>query len=541
VDPQLFLLDLMRLKFGLMACFHYIFVPLTLGLIVTVACMEAAHVWTREQAWGHAARFWFRLFALGWILGVITGYPLRAQLSGDWGRYSTYIKPLLDRILPVEAAIGPVMLVGIAAIAILQYQRYPKARMLVAWGLVSVMIVQSITILALNAWMQHPVGAALGRQSAAVLSMRDVFLNPMAISKVTHVLSASLVCGSTLICAVALSYFYRRQHLPVARVSLRLGMPLGLLSTALVILTGHLSAAQVAEYQPMKFASFEGLWQQEFGPAGLIVFANPQLQLQSNRNAIEIPYLLSVLSGNGLSGSPPGIREAVADQEDKIRRSLAARPNESLPNEPLPDELQGPRQLYEQERALSNPDSNRALSSPDPSSGPGLSQTALIHRAALSTIPNVPVLFGAFHLMVSIGFSLFTVYALGLALRKRFQTERYRLVLLLLPWVLPLPWLASFAGWIVAEMGRQPWVIYGYLPTAKAAMPPPLAGEVYGMLLLVAGDMLLGMSFGLLSLRLLRQGPEAPLIPQSWWKRVRRLAPGHPIPTGLNPPPATTH
>lgn len=502
MDPQVFLLDLMRVKFGLTACFHYIFVPLTLGLAVIVACLESAFAWTGVQAWRRAARFWFRLFALGWVLGVITGYPLRAQLADEWGRYSAYIKPLLGRILPIEAIIGPVMLLGIVAIAALQRGRHPKSCMLVTWALVSVMVLQSVTILALNAWMQHPVGAALGLQSAGVLALQTFLLNPMAISKVAHVLSAALVCGSTLICAVGVNYLYRRQHLDVARVSLRLGIPLGVASTALIILTGHLSAEHVARYQPMKFAAFEGLWQQQRGPAGLIVFANPQPDLHSNRNAVEIPYLLSVLSGYGLSGSPPGIREVLADQEDKIRRSLAARPGE-----PVFADSQGPRQLYEQERARSDA---------------GASEGDLVHRAALRTLPNVPVLFGGFHLMVSIGFGLFALYALGLIFHERLRADRYRIVLLLLPWILPLPWLASFAGWIVAEAGRQPWVIYGYLPTSKAAQMPLLGEEVYGMLALVAGYMLLGMAFGLLSLRLIRRGPESPLLPVSWWQRIVR-------------------
>jgi len=316
-------------------------------------------------------------------------------------------------------------------------------------------------------------------------------------------LSAALVCGSTLICAVAVNYLYRRQYIPVARVSLRLGLPLGVLSTALVIITGHLSAEHVARYQPMKFAAFEGLWQRERGPAGLLVFANPEPALRSNRNVIEIPYLLSVLSGYGLSGSPPGIREVLADQEHEIRRSLTARSAE-----PLFSELQGYRQLYEQEQARS---------------GVGASQSHLVHLAALRTIPNVPVLFGGFHLMVSIGFALLALYTVGLFLPKRFQAGRYRFVLLLLPWVLPLPWLASFAGWIVAESGRQPWVIYGYLPTARAAELPLLAPEVYGMLLLVASYSLLGMAFGMLALRLVRHGPESPLIPAVWWGRFAQI------------------
>jgi cytochrome bd ubiquinol oxidase subunit I len=525
MDQQTFLFDLMRIKFGFMACFHYIFVPLTLGLIVAVACMESVFVWTRDAAWRLAAHFWFRLFTLGWLLGIVTGYPLRGQLTGEWGNYFSFVKPILEQILPIEAALGPVMLVGVGTIAIIGPRLYPATRAAIAWCLVLTMVCQSVTILSVNAWMQHPTGVTAGAGLPRAPVLADVFANPMAISKIAHVFSAALVCGSTLVCVIAALYLYRRQHIPFARVSLRLGVPLGALSTALVLVTGHFSADHVARFQPMKFASFEGLWKHEEGPAGLIIFARPQVSMQLNSQEIKIPYAMSVLAGYGLSGgSPRAIQDLVADDEDRIRESLRARPEE-----PRFRALSGYRQLYEQERTQSRAFESAgrkrgtrlsAIGQEQKQSDASASQKDLVHRAAMRTVPNVPILFGGFRVMVGIGLCLLAVFTLALLLKNRVLADQHRRLLLLLPAVLPLPWLASTSGWIIAEMGRQPWVVYGFLPTLQGAQLPPLATGVFGTLLITSAYILLGFLFMLMSLRLIRRGPGTPFISASWWQRL---------------------
>ena len=484
MDPQVFLLHLIRVKFGFMACFHYIFVPLTLGLIVCVACMETAFVRTRVKAWEIAARFWFRLFLLGWIVGVATGYPLRAQLASDWGNYFAYVKPMLDQVVPIESALGPAMLAGVVTVAAFGSRLFPALRMAIVWGLVGLMTCQAVTILSLNAWMQHPT--------------RQLFLNPMAISTIAHVLCAALVCASTVICVISIIYLGRGQHLPVARVSLRAGLLLGALSSVCVMVTGHLSAEHVARYQPMKFAAFEGLWQEEYGPAGWVAFAIPDSGRQANRLEVTVPYLLSLLTGHGLTGSPPGIRDVLASERERIQRSVRD-PSGS------PD-LQGYRQLYAREKSLAG--------------GP-VSDDELIRRAAAYTVPSVPVLFAGFRLMAMTGVALLATFILGLIFRERLQSERPRWLWLVVPILLPLPWLATLAGWIVAEMGRQPWTVYGYLPTFQGAQLPTLAQGVWGTVSIVSAYMLLAILFALLSIRLVWLGPTprapgviaTPLIP----------------------------
>jgi cytochrome d ubiquinol oxidase subunit I len=495
MDSQAFLLELMRIKFGLMACFHYIFVPLTLGLIFCIAVMETAFVSTRNDTWRLTARFWFRIFALGWVVGIITGYPLRGQLADEWGHYFTAIKTVRELTLPIENGIGPVMLAGLITIGVFGPRLHATARMLIVWSLVIAMVCQAAAILSLNAWMQHPTVAIPGTPSANVITLKQFVLNPAALTKISHVLSAALMCGSTLICAVGIFYLNRGEHLSVARVNLRLGLPIGLAATLLAVVTGHVSAEHAMHYQPMKFASFEGLWQREPEGAGLVLFGIPQPTSQTTRAEVKIPYVVSLLTGYGLSDSPPGIRDLTADQEGRIRQSLSM-----SPEDPQFTGLRGLHVLYEDE--LSH-------------SGPGVSQSEVVHKTALRTVPNVPALFAAFRVMIFSALALLVLYVLVLVLGKYSKATWYVRIRTLLLWALPLPWFASWGGWIVAEMGRQPWVIYGYMPTLRAAELPDLEQGVFATLFIVSAYLLLGILFGALTVRLIRNGPQPLTTPSS--------------------------
>ena len=485
MDVQTFLLDLVRIRFGFMACFHYIFVPLTLGLITAIGCMEVASVRTGNVAWSRAAHFWFRLFTLSWLVGVVTGYPLRAQLAADWSNYGAYVKPVLDQITPLETAIAPCMLAGVIVLATLGQRLPPIARACVVWALAILMIFQSAAILSVNAWMQHPVAISGAGRFLTAYPFWGLLLNPMTVAKVTHVVSASWVCGGTVLCAISAIYLYRRQHLPVARVSLKTGLLLGVLATPLVLVTGHLSVMEVARDQPMKFAAFEGLWQRESGPAGWVVVAIPQPERQTNRMEVKIPYLMSLLTGHGLSGSPPGIRDVLVGEELRMRQAVRTEPTQTT-------ELQGYRALYAQEQARA---------------GEQESDVERVRRAAARTIPNVRLLFGGFRLMAAVGLLMLVLFLCGFLLRNGLQARRYGKVLLVMPILIPLPWLATFAGWIVAEAGRQPWVVYGYLPTAVGAKLPTLEQGFVGTVLVVSIYLVLGVIFALLSLLWIRQGP----------------------------------
>lgn len=490
-----FLINLMRLEFGFTASFHYIFVPLTLGLIFCIACMESLSMLTRNANWRIAARFTLRFFVLAWLIGIATGYPLRHQLNTNWGDYASYVTPILSQIMAIEGYIGPIMLASVILLALLGDRLWPALRLALSWTLTGAMAIQAATILSMNAWMQHPTGSAFAMHSVQLLALSDVFLNPVAIAKIWHTLSAALVCGATFILMISLVYLYQRRHVTLSRLMLRLALPLGLLATLSTLASGHLSVDYVAQYQPMKFAAFEGLWEQEAGPAGLSLYGVPNMQNQQTRNEIKIPYLMSILTGNGLNGSPLGIREIRQNEAEKIRQAL-----QMTPNDEGFQALQGYRALFTQTKIQLEET---------------IDDASVIALAAQKTVPNVPVLFGSFRIMVSVGMIMLAVFSLPLLLRSRWRNDQGRWLLRGLPWVLPLPWLATMAGWMVAEMGRQPWVIYGYLPTVQAAQIPSLNQGVFGLIFYIVCYLITGMGFVLATRWLVDHGPVASCVPTS--------------------------
>jgi len=281
MDEQTFLFDLIRIKFGFMACFHYLFVPLTLGLVISTACMETAFVWTRDGAWRLAAQFLVSPVCPRWLVGIVTGYSAARPAAERLGKLFRFRQARARQVLPIEAALGPVMLAAVATLALLGERLYPATRMLLMWGLALIMLCQSATILTVNAWMQHPVIAGERRGSHPRTDLAAACSSTHgAVENRTRLQCRARVWQHLHLCHC--------RRIPVSpqpparrRVSLRLAVPLGALATALAVGDRPFQCRSVARFQPMKFAAIEGLWKHEAGPAGLIVFARPQSQSQA--------------------------------------------------------------------------------------------------------------------------------------------------------------------------------------------------------------------------------------------------------------------
>src|SRR4051812_908262 len=192
MTPDPFVLLLSRIQFGLTIGFHYIFVPLTLGLIVAVAIMDTLRVTTGRHDWRRAARFWYRFFVLAWLIGMVTGYPLRLQLEQQWAGYSEHARAVIHAIMGMEGMIAPAMVSLVLVLASLAHGQPALDRAITRWLLAGVMLLQGACIVTLNAWMQHPVGteAAVAGGGLQIVSLREIFLSPTALAKVTHTLSA---------------------------------------------------------------------------------------------------------------------------------------------------------------------------------------------------------------------------------------------------------------------------------------------------------------------------------------------------------------
>ena len=270
MSTDVFIHQVLRLQFGLWAGFHYIFVPLSLGLLLCVNILRTCNIRSGRSAYEESAQLFTKFFVITWLVGVATGYPLRWQLTQFWRGYTEDAMPVLNAIFEIEGMIGPVMLVGVLLLAV--GRRFLGAWMHTAagWILWVAMLAQAVTILSVNAWMQHPVGARRVGHQWVLESLQAVLTSPTALHKVAHTLSAAMVTGALFVLWVACSYQRSGRHPKVACASIRVAAWVSLIATACVLLTGHESAAEIAQTQPMKFAAMEAHWQAEDGLAPLV-------------------------------------------------------------------------------------------------------------------------------------------------------------------------------------------------------------------------------------------------------------------------------
>jgi cytochrome d ubiquinol oxidase subunit I len=499
MTPDLFGLMLGRVQFGLTIGFHYIFVPLTLGLIVACALMDTLRVTTGRHDWRRAARFWYRFFVLAWIVGMVTGYPLRFQLEEQWAGYSSHAREVVHAVMGMEGMIAPAMVSLVLVLGSLAHGQPAIDRAVTRWLLAGVMFAQAACIVTLNAWMQHPVGTRPGTAGLEIVTLSAIFLSPTALCKVAHTLSAGLLTGALFITAVSSGYLLRKKHLDVARISLSLSLPMAGLALVAVIASGHASTRVLMQQQPMKFAAMEAHWLRDDGASALAVFAWPDVQAQVNRYALTVPRLMSWLAMHG-DASPAGVRELLVEAEERIGAAL---------RDPGSDGGAGWRQLYARTAEM------RA-------DWAALTSIERIRATALASMPSVPVLFASFRLMVGCALVLAVVIAWAYWRRRDLEAgSAWPLRLLCV--CLPLPWLATLAGWTIAEVGRQPWVIYEQLTTASAARLPSLGAGLFQFLGFVIAYLLIGTVFVQAARWLLRAGPRRRLCPSGWRARLRLL------------------
>lgn len=505
MTPDPFMLMLSRVQFGLTIGFHYIFVPLTIGLIVAVAMMDTLRVVTGRHDWRRAGRFWYRFFVLAWLIGMATGYPLRMQLEHQWSGYSVHAREVIHAIMGMEGMIAPAMVSLVLVLASLAHGQPALDRAITRWVLAIVMLVQAACIVTLNAWMQHPVGTEAGNAGLEIVSLREIFFSPTAICKIAHTLSAGLLTGAMFIAAISSFYLIRKRHLDVARLSLSLALPMAALSLAAVIWSGHASARLVMQQQPMKFAAIEAHWEQDTGPSSLTLFAVPDLAAQANHFAVTVPRLMSWLATHS-DASPPGVREMLLVAERRIAEALRDTASEAGA---------GWRQLY-------------ARTAQTREDWPALSPEERIHATSLASVPSVATLFSSFRLMVGCALVLAFVLIAALWHRRSLQRGGGQWPLQLLCLCLPLPWLATFAGWTIAEVGRQPWIIYEQMATASAAVLPPTAAGILELLTFLVAYGLLAVLFTVVTRALLRIGPRRHVWSSAWRYKVRSLI-GNPL------------
>ncbi|GAA0716184.1 cytochrome ubiquinol oxidase subunit I [Dokdonella soli] len=496
---------LSRLQFALTALYHFLFVPLTLGLSWMLAIMEAVYVMTGREIWKRMTQFWGVLFGINFAMGVATGVTMEFQFGTNWAYYAHYVGDIFGTPLAIEGLMAFFLEATFIGLFFFGWDRLSRVKHLIVTFLLALGTnLSALWILIANAWMQNPVGSEFNFDTMRmeITDFGAVIFNPVAQSKFVHTVSAGYVLGAMFVLSISAWYLLRGRNVDFAKRSMTVAASFGLAAALSVVVLGDESGYTVSENQKMKLAAIEAMWETEPAPASFTAFGFPDVAERTTHFAIHIPWVMGIIGTRSLSGVLPGIKELVADAEQRIGNGMQAYAAMQRLHANR-DDAQARAEFEAHKRDL-----GYALLLKRVLDDPARATPADIGKAAASTIPNVPVLFWAFRIMVGCGMWFIALFGFSFWLAARRELDRHRWYLKVALWSLPLPWLAIELGWIVAEYGRQPWAIEGVLPTAlgvssvsAAQVATSLAGFVIFYTALAVVD-------AILMLKYARKGPD---------------------------------
>ncbi|MDP2423740.1 MAG: cytochrome ubiquinol oxidase subunit I [Bacteroidales bacterium] len=455
--------------FALTAMYHWLFVPLTLGLAYIMAIMETIYVKTGDPHWKKTTKFWMTLFGINFAIGIATGLILEFEFGTNWSNYSWFVGDIFGAPLAIEGIFAFFIESTFIAVMYFGWNKVSKKfHLLSTWLVAFGASLSALWILVANAWMQDPVGMLFNPDTARneMGNFWEVFLSPMAINKFLHTISSAYLLASVFVIGVSAWYLLKKREVLLAKRSILVAAVFGIITAGYTIVTGDGSASLVAKNQPMKFAAFEGLYHGKTG-AGLVAVGvlsqtpeDPNYEdLKEFYFKIEIPNLLSYLAFRDFNAFVPGVRDLLEGNEEhgimaateKIKRgkiainALAA--------------YQHAKEAGDNEKAA---EARRVLDENFQYFGYGYFDDPK------ELVPSIPITFYSFHLMVALGFYFFLLMIIFLWLLYKDRLEKAKTLLRIAIFSIPLAYIASQSGWITAEVGRQPWVIQDLLPTMVA-------------------------------------------------------------------------
>jgi len=454
---------LSRLQFALTALYHFLFVPLTLGIVWILAIMESVYVMTGREVWKRMVQFWGVLFGINFAMGVATGVTMEFQFGMNWAYYAHYVGDVFGTPLAIEGLMAFFLEATLVGLFFMGWNRMSRvSHLLTTWFLALGTNLSALWILIANGWMQNPVGSAFNAQTMRmeVTSFTEVMFNPVAQAKFVHTVSAGYVVGSMFVLSISAWYLLKGRNTDFAKRSMTVAASFGLAAALSVVVLGDESGYAVSENQKMKMAAIEAMWETEPAPASFTLFGIPDVENHTTHYALRIPWVMGLIGTRSIDKPIPGIANLVEDTKGRINNGILAYDAMLV--------LREDRNNAQAKTILATHDKDMgyALLLKRFMDDPRKATPADIQKAADSTIPNVPVLFWSFRLMVACGFYFIALFGVVFWQASKRQLDKRRWLLKLALWSLPLPWLAAELGWIVAEYGRQPWAIEGILPTA---------------------------------------------------------------------------
>ena len=469
--------DWARAQFALTAIYHWLFVPLTLGLALIMAIMETCYYRTRKKFWKETSQFWQKLFGVNFAMGVATGIVLEFEFGTNWSNYSWFVGDIFGAPLAVEGIIAFFLESTFVAVMFFGWKKVSAGFHLASTWLTGIGATFSAWwILVANSGMQYPVGCAFNPDTMRneMVSFAEVALSPFAVNKFCHTVTSSWIIGALFVVAVSCYYLWRQRHQRMAVASVKVAGVVGLAATLLAAHSGDESAYRVAQVQPMKLAAMEALYNGGENQALTVIAAvNPFEQpdyatVEEPPFRIAVPGVLSFLATREFDGYVPGVNDIIKGgymRPDGLRElpvsAKIARGRQAIDDlktyRQLKTELAGEAPSNEQRAQLNS--LNHSLRLNMPYFGYGYMDDAS------QAVPYIPLCFYAFRVMVGLGCLFILFFAVVLFLAYRHDLSRFRWLHWLALAMLPLGYIASESGWLVAEFGRQPWAIQDMLPT----------------------------------------------------------------------------
>ncbi len=503
------IVNLSRLQFAITAMYHFLFVPLTLGLSWILFMMESLYVITNKPIYKEMTKFWGKVFGINFAMGVTTGITLEFQFGTNWAYYSHYVGDVFGTPLAIEGLMAFFLESTFVGLFFFGWDKLSKVKHLSVTFLVALgSNLSALWILIANGWMNNPIGAEFNYKTLRMelVSFSELIFNPVAQAKFVHTVSSGYVTAALFVLGVSAYYLLKNKHIEFAKRSFALAAGFGLASSLSVVVLGDESGYTLGEVQKAKLAAIEAEWETQPAPAGFTLFGFPNQKTQTTDYEIRIPYVLGLIATRSVDEKVKGLKDIIAENKIRIYNGIKA---------------------YEALEKLKNGD-NSALSQFDnykADLGYGLllkkynknianATYQQIEAASLDSIPKVAPVFWTFRLMVGLGIwfiilfsiSIYIVFNKKLKLSENADksqelSKKTKIWLKLAVFSIPLGWIATELGWFVAEYGRQPWTISGILPTHLSVSSTNLGQLYFG----IAGFLIFYTSLLIIELFLMRK------------------------------------
>lgn len=448
------MIDWSRAQFALTAMYHWLFVPLTLGLAVVMAIMETLYYRTGNEFWKRTAKFWMKLFGINFAIGVATGLILEFQFGTNWSNYSWFVGDIFGAPLAIEGILAFFMEATFVAVMFFGWNKVGKGFHLASTWLTGLgATISAWWILVANSWMQYPVGMEFNPDTMRneMVDFLSVAFSPVSVVKFFHTVLSSWIVGAVFVVGVSAWYLLRKREEKFALESIRVAACVGLFGALLTAATGDKSAYQVAKIQPMKLAAMEGLY--DGGESQPFTLVGP----------VKIPMMLSFLATHSFDGYVPGINNILEGGHQLPDGSTALSVEEKIHRGKVAiTALASYRQAKKRGDEALMQQHLQVLEDNMPYFGYGYV------KDPASLVPHVGLIFWTFRIMVGLGGYFIALFALILFLGYKKRLEKVKWLHWVMLWTIPLGYIASQTGWIVAEVGRQPWTIQDLLPVGAA-------------------------------------------------------------------------